>query len=302
MIHMDAAMILCAGLGTRLAPLTDEIAKPMVPIGDRPAILHVAERVRLASPARIVINVHHHPEDLAALARREGFAISPESELLGTAGGLSRAAPMLGEGDVLVWNGDILSDLDPRELVRAHRAVEARATLAVRPRKAGEGNVGVGEDGRIVRLRDARFGEEVRGGEFLGIHILGRKLRSALVDKGCLVGDVYIPALARGERLAAHEVSIGYRDIGSVAAYLAANLAWLASRSLRSWHAKDAVVTAPIDDSVVGAGACVEAPLRRSVVWPGALVPPGKSLEDVVVTRRGTTPARPATALPAWHH
>src|SRR5688572_7988597 len=104
--RVPAAMVLCAGLGTRLRPLTDEIAKPLVPIGDRPAVAHVAERLS-SFPSR-VINVHHRPDDLERWASARGIAVSREIDLLGTAGGLEHAAPLLGEGDVLVWNGDIL--------------------------------------------------------------------------------------------------------------------------------------------------------------------------------------------------
>ena len=66
--RIDAAMVLCAGLGTRLRPLTDEMAKPMVPVGDRPAVAHVVAQVRLAVPSRIVVNVHHRPADVRAWA------------------------------------------------------------------------------------------------------------------------------------------------------------------------------------------------------------------------------------------
>jgi mannose-1-phosphate guanylyltransferase len=271
-----AAMILAAGRGTRLAPLTDRLAKPMVPIGDRPAIAHVAERVRLASE-RIVVNVHHRPGDVAAWAARESMAVSEEKDLLGTAGGLARARKLLGDGDVLVWNADIVSSFDPRALVAAHRS---NATLAVRARAAGEGNVGIGQDGRIVRLRSERFGDEARGGEFLGIHVVGAALRDACPEIGCLVGDVYLPALRRDERLDAFVTDAPFVDVGTIAQYLAANRAWLADRA--SWAAPDARVEASIEGSVVGAGAVVLAPAIRSVVWPGARVE--TRIEDAVVT------------------
>jgi len=257
-------MILAAGRGTRLAPLTDRLAKPMVPIGDRPAIAHVADRVRLAA-SRLVANVHHRPEDVAAGARAEGIAVSEERELLGTAGGVARERPLLGEGDVLVWNADIISSLDPRELRLTHAA-----TLAVRARPAGEGNVGIDDDGRIVRLRQERIDEETRGGEFLGIHVIGAALRDACPEVGCLVGDVYIPAMKRGERLDAHVTDASFVDVGTIAQYLEANRAWLGQRA--SWAAPDAVVEASIEGSVIGAGAIVRAPALRCVVWPGARV------------------------------
>jgi len=293
---VPAAMVLCAGLGTRLRPLTDERAKPMVPIGDRPALAHVVARVRLAVATRIVVNVHHRPEDVRAWAEPEEIAVSHERELLGTAGGVARASVLLGEGDVLVWNGDILSELDPRELVAAHArasdpggASGTRATLAVHPRPAGEGNVGFGDDGRIVRLRSESFGAETHGGYFLGIHVLGEALRALLPERGCLVGDVYLPALRRGERLDAYLTEAPFVDVGSIAEYLAANAHWLSSRGLTSWAHPTATVNASIDGSVVGAGAVVDAPALASVVWPGAHV--HSACNGAVVTPLTTTTA-----------
>jgi NDP-sugar pyrophosphorylase family protein len=330
-----AVMVLCAGLGTRLRPLTDELAKPMVPVGDRPAVAHVVQRVRLAGATRIVVNVHHRPDDVRAWAEGEGIAISHERELLGTAGGVARARVLLGDGgDVLVWNGDILSELDPRALLathagapattpehghghghghehehehghgRAHDHASARrgahlATLAVRARGAGEGNVGFDERGRITRLRAESFGPESRGGEFLGIHVIGDELRARLPESGCLVGDVYLPALRRGEQLRVHVTEAPFVDVGSLAQYLAANAAWLAARGLSSWTHPTATINAPIDGSVVGAGAVVDAPATRSVVWAGARV--RDACERAVVTPASTTPASttPASSTPA---
>jgi mannose-1-phosphate guanylyltransferase len=297
---VHAAMILCAGLGTRLRPLTDERAKPMVPVGDRPALAHVVERVRLAVPARIVVNVHHRPEDVRTWAEPEGIAVSHERELLGTAGGVTRASVLLGSGDVLVWNGDILSELDPRQLVAAHASsraeadAAARATLAVHARAAGQGNVGFGADGRIVRLRAESVGgdagAETRGGDFLGIHVIGEELRGLLPERGCLVGDVYLPALRRGERLQAFVTEAPFVDVGSIAQYLAANAQWLRSRGLTSWADPTATVNAAIDGSVVGAGAVVDAAVLASVVWPGAHV--HSACNEAVVTPLAVASAR----------
>lgn len=279
-------MVLCAGLGTRLRPLTEEIAKPLVPIGDRPAVAHVVER--LSSFQRRVINVHHRPEDLERWAAERDIAVSREIDLLGTAGGVEHAAHLLGEGDVLVWNGDILCELDVDALVAAHRS---DATLAVVPRELGTGNVGLDDEGRIVRLRKESFGQETRSADFIGIHIVGAALREVLPPKGCLVGDVYLPALARGVTLRAHVVAVPFSDVGSIAEYVAANRTWLGSRA--QWSAEDAVVDAPIDGSIVGAGARIDAPANRCIVWPNAHVK--EPVEDAIVTPRrivGYAPAR----------
>jgi mannose-1-phosphate guanylyltransferase len=282
---MRAAMVLCAGLGTRLRPLTDWLAKPMVPIGETPAVDHIATRLRSGGFERLVVNVFHRPAALHAWAATSGVAISEESELLGTAGGVEHAASLLGSGDVLVWNGDILSELDPRELVASHEASNAAATLAVVPRAAGEGNVGLGRDGRIVRLRKEAFGEELGSADFIGVHVIGAQLRTKLPPRGCLVGDVYIPALREGAKLATHFVGGDFIDVGSLPEYLAANRKWLAARGVASWAAEGAIVAADIAGSVVGAGARIDADAIRSVIWPGAHV--RERVESAVVTPQG---------------
>lgn len=276
MSDVHAAMILAAGLGTRLRPLTDEVAKPMVPVGDRPAIAHVLARLRLFAPRVVVANVHHRPEDLAAWAEGEGIAVSHEPTLLGTAGGLAKAAGALGSGSVLVWNGDILSTLDPRRVTEHHAARDAEATLAFVPAAAGEGNIGLDRNGRVVRLRSVAFaalGDEVTGGHFIGIHVVGPHLRAGLPREGCLVGDVYLPALANGARLDGIAVTDPFRDVGDVASYVAANRAWLAERGATWWSSPDADVgDVSIEGSIIGAGAVVRAACTRSIVWPGARV------------------------------
>lgn len=277
------AMVLCAGLGTRLRPLTDWRAKPMVPVGDRPAVEHVFDR--LGGFRRRVVNVHHRPEDVERWAREHDVAVSREVDLLGTAGGVAHARDLLGEGDVLVWNGDILCELETPALVEAHGASAAEATLAVVPRARGEGSVGLSADGRVVRLRKQSFGEEATGADFIGIHVLGAGLRSGLPPSGCLVGDVYIPALARGARIAAFVANAPFTDIGSISEYVAANRAWLARRGLSSWAAAGSVQNAPIDASIVGEGARIDAPALRCIVWPGAHV--REPVVDAIVTPEG---------------
>lgn len=285
-----AVMVLAAGRGTRLRPLTEHRAKPMVPIGDRPAIAHVVDHVRdRLGQVPVAVNVHHRPEELVAWASAAGVRISSEDELLGTAGGLAHAAAILGDGDVLVWNGDILSPLDPSSLTTAHRSAAARATLAVRPLPAREGNVGFDDQGRVRRLRGESFGPETSGGEFLGIHVVSAALRRGLPASGCLVGDVYLPALRAGAPLAVHASDAPFVDVGTLATYLDANLAWLDARGLASFIDEGAEVSAPVPRSVVGRGARVTIPLERCVVWPLAQVTEhvGPSLSDAVVTPHG---------------
>ncbi|WP_437282621.1 NDP-sugar synthase [Sorangium sp. So ce375] len=297
---MASAMILAAGLGTRLRPLTDEMPKPLLWLGDRPLIAHIAERLAAGGVVRVALNKSH----LAERFSRDLLAAFPmpvevlhEPEPLGTAGGLANAASALGVGDVVLWNGDILIDLDVAALSAAHTANGqhgAGATLAVAPRQAGEGTVGVGARGEVVRLRGERFGDEVAGGDFVGVHVVGEALRRRLPQRGCMVGDVYLPWLREGRSLATFAAPAVWHDIGTLAAYLAASARWLSQRGLESYVGPGASVAEGVDvaGSVIGAGARVEGAgaLRGGVVWPGARVVlgAGAPLERAVVTAQGT--------------
>jgi mannose-1-phosphate guanylyltransferase len=279
-----AAMVLSAGKGTRMRPLTDWRAKPLAPVGDRPALAHVVDALASAGITRIVANAHHRAGDVRAFAERDGrFVVSEEQDLLGTAGGVAHARALLGDGgDVLVWNGDILATVDVRALVAAHRA---DGTLLVRPGAAGSGNVGLAADGRVVRLRkETVLPGEVRGGEFLGVHVVGRALVRDLPARGCLVGDAYLPAMRAGGRLDAALYDGAFWDIGTVGAYLDANLAWLAARGVAAWVEGGAHVApgVTLDRVLIHAGARVtgRGVLARAVLWEGATC---EAPEDAVV-------------------
>jgi mannose-1-phosphate guanylyltransferase len=208
-----------------------------------------------------------------------------EPEILGTAGGIANAARLLGGGDVVVWNGDILADVDVARLLEAHAASGARATLAVAPRSDRKGTVGIGAGGRVVRLRGETYGEELASGDFLGIHILGPELRGSLTKPGGIVEDAYQPALRRGELVGTFAAEGEWDDIGTIASYLRANARWLTRRGLSSFVHPSARVAPGVEvfGSVIGADAEVGGvgAVRGSVVWPRAraMAP----LEGVVV-------------------
>ena len=294
-------MVLAAGLGLRLAPLSSWRPKALVPIGDRAALAHVLDRVRPIARA-IVVNAHHRAEELEAfvVARQDALvAVSREVELLGTAGGVRAAAGLLGAGDVLVWNSDMNGALDASGLVAAHVQNAARgalATLAVRRCSAGaRGNVGLDDHGRVVRLRGetgASFaGYETDAAEFVGVHVVGEELRRDLPAAGCLVSDVYLPALRRGATLASCEVDAEMIDIGTPREYLRANLRWLAARGAHqnAWQGDSVRVAegVTLDGAILGDGARIvgEGLVRSCVVWPGGRA--AAPLLDAIVAAEG---------------
>ncbi len=133
--------------------------------------------------------------------------------------------------------------------------------------------MGVDARGHVVRLRGERFGAEIAGGDFLGAHVIAPALVAALPAVGCVVGDVYLPALRRGERLAAFLHRGPWDDIGTLRAYLDANLRWLSGRPSFAGGGARVASGVRLQGVVIGAGAEVRGAgeLRDVVVWPGAI-------------------------------
>ncbi len=288
------AMVLAAGLGTRLAPLTEERPKALCPVGDRPQIDHVLARLAAAGVPGAVVNTHHRAEAFDATWRSRQplpVELSHEPAILGTAGGVRRAEALVGEGEVLVWNADILADLDVGALVGAHRTAGADATLVVSA-AASRGTVAVDASGAVRRLRHVDLGGGVAA-DYLGIVVLSASTRRALPPEGCLVGDVFVPALEAGRRLSTFRHAGSFVDTGSLAAYLEANLAWLDGRSAFVADTASVAPEVTLDRVVVGAAGRVagRGAVRDCVVWPGASA--RAPIARAIVTPRGVVAVGP---------
>jgi mannose-1-phosphate guanylyltransferase len=134
------AMVLAAGLGTRLYPLTFEIPKPMVPVLDRPVMAHILGLLHRHGFDDVIANLHHHPDTIRGYFG-DRIRYSHEEELLGTAGGVRKVADFFGDELITVISGDALTDLDLNALVERHRSAGGIATLTVKkvtdPREYG---------------------------------------------------------------------------------------------------------------------------------------------------------------------
>ena len=303
-----AGMVLCAGLGTRLHPLTTLLPKPAVPVCNVPLIRLALGLLAGAGIRRAVVNVHHHPEAMAAAAGRAAaelgmeLAVSREPVIAGTGGALREAAALLdGAEAVVVLNGDVLFDVDLGSVLSAHRATGALATMALLPMPAGAGyaSVEIDEGGRVRRIA-GRFGPG--GGGLTAWHFPGL----SVVDPGLpglvpgrpfacdIHRDVYPPLLARG-LVRGLPVHGAWRDLGTPAAYLAANLDVAAGRlGLARFGLPPPprlAATARVDaaarvgpEAVVGEGCVVPAGARvdRAVLWPGTRLREGEVVVGAV--------------------
>lgn len=292
------AMLLAAGLGTRLRPLTDERPKPTVPVGLEPLAADALRAFVGAGVTRIDVNAFHLPDvleqTLAPLAPRDvPFVIRTEKVLLGTGGGI-RACVGGTDEPVLVMNGDIRFQPDVAALVRRQRESGALATLVVRthPDPFALGAVEVDHEGRILRIAGRPEGTRPSAGAyvFTGVHLLSPEAVERLPVEGCVVRGGYQPLIAEGRLLDVVVDTSPWADLGTIPVYLAANVALAeSSRDVRGMVHAAAVVDprAELQSCVVGADARVgpQARLCRVVVWDGAEV--DEPLEDAIVTRRG---------------
>jgi len=306
------AMVLAAGLGTRLSPLTEELPKPAVPVANRPLIAFALEHLARSGLRDVVVNTFHLAERAAEHIRAAAppelsLTILAEPELLGTGGGIRNAAPHLLDGDapVLVVNSDILFAPDLRAAVAHHERLGAVATMVLRrtsdPKRFG--SVDIDSAGRVRRLlgAPAEASGPLEALMFTGVHVLSPRAFAALPARGCVVRHAYRRWVDAGEVVAGFVDGSAWRDVGTLESYLAANLDLAAGRLV--WPgvvpshtgvlaAPDAVIdaAAEVRHSVIGAGATVAAGvvLDRCVVWPGTHVDCGS--RDAVVTPNRIVP------------
>lgn len=228
------AFVLCAGLGTRLRPLTDELPKPAVPLLGRSLIHWTLAHLAPQGVDGVVINTHHLPDRMEAAARDAAqalklpFAVSHEPVIQGTGGALRDARSLLPTDEPFVmWNGDILAEVDLADARRAHVASGALATMVLRPMPPGEKYGAVEIDGyRNVRRIAGKGpgGDGLTSWHFSGIHIIDPALIDSIAPTGevCINKDVYLSVIAAGGRIHGHLAPHGYwSDLGTPARYLA---------------------------------------------------------------------------------
>lgn len=286
------AMILAAGEGRRLAPLTKRQPKPVLPMLNRPHLAHTLSLLRDAGIGPVVINLHHCPERvIEALGdgSRWGISLSysPEERLLGTAGAVKRAEKQF-PGPFLVLYGDNLFDVDLPALLRAHEASGAACTLGLHraPDPTAAGLVETDAAGRVIRFREKPPRAEVTTDwANAGAFVMGPALLAAVPPETPLDfgRDLFPQWIEEGVRIHAVPLEGLVQDIGTPAGYLAAHAALLSGegpRLARHWRAgleerRPGVWCAA--DAVVEAGAELVAPLllgERCLVEGGARVGP----------------------------
>jgi NDP-sugar pyrophosphorylase family protein len=308
------AIVLSAGYGTRLWPLTEDRTKPAIPILGKPLVGYVAEYLAGHGIDEIVVNLHHRPESVRrALGDGGSFGVKlyyvEEPLILGTSGALDNTRDFFERETFVVVNGKIITDIDLSAALETHRNTNALATLVLLPNTLRERfSVVATEAGRVKA-----FGGMPVAGEtgpaplmFTGIQILEPRIFQ-YIPRGVFshsTTDVYPKAIANGETVAAHVASGKWRELSTLKRYLDISVELL-QESERTFIAGTGTViskTATIDDSILWDNVEVAGGARvsRAVLADNVRIGDGELIENAVVVPRALVEGktRPEKALP----
>ena len=327
------ALVLAAGRGERLRPLSDALPKPLLPVAGRPVAAHTLERLRRAGCESAALNLHHLGDDIRRALGEEWAGMplrySPEATLLGTLGALYPLREFLADAEaVVLLNGDSFCRWPLEALVRHHLRSGAAATLLLVKRAPAEElrrGVLIDRAGRVAGFRDAvpRQVEPaaLRRRVFGGAHVLSPELLGRVPEgPGDIIAGLYDPLLREGAAIATVTTGRRWHDLGKPRRYLHAALEaglnwWLGGRSRVAESASvergaRLLQTVVEDGGRVEAGARLErtlvlaggrvganARLRETIVGPAAVVPAGTVVERRLITARGPHAPLPAASM-----
>ncbi|MDH3348079.1 MAG: sugar phosphate nucleotidyltransferase [Desulfobulbaceae bacterium] len=291
------AMLLAAGLGTRVQPYSKLLPKPLFPIIDKPLLRILIEMLKLARFTKIVVNVYHLGEQIEEeLAGVEGVIVVREDKVLGTGGGLRNALPYFDDEPILVMNGDILHTMNPAEIYIHHVNAKHQVTLVLHdyPRF---NKVTVRQD-RILSFREKVHLAGTRSLAFTGIHVIEPAVLEKIpTNTFHNIIDLYEDMTVYGALGAMVMKNRYWRDIGTPEDYLQVHRELLTGKIIGNrwglehgplyvsrWARMEPGVSlhdwcSVGDGAVIGNGAV----LKRCVVWPNTEVPKRLDAENEII-------------------
>ena len=307
-------MILAAGYGERLWPLTADRTKPALPLLGKPLVGYVAEYLARFDIKDVIVNLHHEPDSVRrALGDGSRFGVHleyvHEPKILGTSGALDNARALLDSETFVVINGKLVTNIDLKAALQHHREQDALATLVLKPNVARERfSVVETRDGLVTKFAGMPSSADTVGEPplmFTGIHIMEPRIFE-YIPHGVFsdtVIDAYPPAMARGERLVAHVANDRWYELSTLQRYLQISLALLREQHVDVYTGANPLIDSQAnvsesvlwDDVVVDAGARV----RRAIVGDRVHIRKNEVIEDAVIVRADLVAGKkiPAKAL-----
>lgn len=319
-------MILAAGFGTRLLPLTKELPKPLFPILGKPILLTTLELLRQAGVDEVVINLHHLPgpiERTVGNGKKLGLKVhySFEPQILGSGGGLKKVEPLLSEAPFILVNGDILANIDLKKVLRFHREKEAMATMVLREDKEVEkyGPISIDRSQRIRQFLGVppANGAKLKKLMFTGIHVLNPEI-FRYIPEGAFsnINRVTYPKLLEEKPVYGYPFNGFWRECGEPEEYFRVNMEMLKKGGNRKPKKTPQCRFIPpvwIGDnctfgkkSVVGPWAILGegcrvgagAQISNAILWDGVQVPAGEQVEHTVVGKKEKIKLKREARLP----
>ncbi len=307
------ALLLAAGLGTRLRPLTEVLPKPLCLFYGRPILDLVYEQIKRAGIHGIAINTHHLPQVINQHIQKHPRVYTPaphisfEPEILGTGGAITPLRAWLGQDELLICNGDVIADIDLKALVQQHRESGSDATMVLLDRHKKGTNPVAYEGSQIRAIGDQPVTATERHtlATFSGIHIVGPRLVRAIAPSGSpSIIEAYIRLLAEGARIQAFIHRGFWEDLGTPQDYFAAHQAVLGHpdrAKLCERLGLDQAVRFDGDSALCGPGPFPahrrnsflfgpiqgdqgEQPIQSCLVYPSTVIKPGQNLKNGIIT------------------
>jgi mannose-1-phosphate guanylyltransferase len=299
------AFVLAAGLGTRLAPLTNHTPKPLIPVLNVPSLFYSFFLLKQAGITEIICNIHHHGDAIRRFIESSdltGLTItfSEEPEILGTGGGLKKCEKLLGDEEFILVNSDIITDIDFNALVSQHHRSCCPGTLSLfeTPEAAAIGCVGV-EDGLVKDFRDMRRTGLLSSFIYTGVAVLSPEIFRFMNAKFSGIVDTGFTGLIDNGGLSFYRHEGVWMDIGTMQNYWLANIDATSVMNHLAEPMKRAIGISPhsispeaiispdakLSRSVIGKGCSIgmECSITNSVLLPGVRLKPGSTLINAVV-------------------
>ncbi len=301
------AMILAAGFGTRLFPLTIDRTKPAIPFLGKPLVGYVAEYVAKFGFEDVVVNLHHQPESVKkALGCGADFGVKIHyteeiPAILGTAGALDNARHLLEDDTFVIVNGKIITDIDIAEAVETHRRSGAIATMVLKPNIKRERFTEVyAKDGLLTGFGD--FAHPLSVGEikditrdltaplmFTGIHILEPRVFD-YIPRGVysdIVPTFYNPALKNGEKIAVHVTNANWFELSTIPRYLDVSLEMMNGSSVLAGNNCIISGRAVVKDTIMWDNVSIgdDAHIYRCIIADDVTIEPGEHFENAAIVR-----------------
>jgi len=288
MLNETQAFIFGAGFGLRLRPLTDIRPKVTVPVFGKPVIFYTIEKLASFGIKSFVINQHYHKdllEKIIGYGDRWGVNIkySHEREILETGGALKKAKDMISSQSFIVYNGDIICDLDVKSLTDFHKEKGALVTLVAAP-WCDPRQLSIDGEGRVIDIRNIFQKDVLPTHTFLGIHVMEREIFDEFdSEEKFSIIKTYLKLIEQKKKIYAYELPQGYwYDIGSLKQYKKAHIGLRDKINIKTQtpaHTKTEGYIA------IGQNVKIENNvfLKNSIIWDNVVLRANSRLDNCVI-------------------